>query len=138
MLGKVEFTNKIVSKNLGREEKEVASVMNFFFKELSLEFKECKNPYVYVKDLGTFGVNANSVGKRLKTLLNKRRWYLQNTSMSETGFELPIKYITAEIFELFRVRRMVKTRNKENQKLRREGKIKNDIERKLVQTAGEE
>ena len=140
MLGRIVLTNKIVSKTLNKDEKEVESVMKFFFKELKTEFEECKHSYVYVKDLGTFGINANMVGKRLILLIHKLQWFRNNKEMIKKPgyYDNATKGLTKEIFFLFNVRRMVKRQNKENQQLRKDGKIINDIERKLVQAGRQE
>jgi len=140
MLGRIALTNKIVASNLKKDEKEVESVMKFFFKELKTEFEKCEHPYVYVKDLGTFGINANLVSKRLVPLIHKLQWFRNNKEMIKKPgyYDNAVNGLTKEIFFLFNVRRMVRRKNRENQQLRKNGKIINDIERELVQTNRQE
>jgi len=135
MLGRIVLTNKIVAKNLAKDEREVESVMKFFFKELQTEFEECKHPYVYVKDMGTFGINANLVSARLVRMIHKLKWFRNNKGMIKKPgyYDNAVNGLTKEIFFLFEVRRIVKRRNKKNQQLRKNGKIINDSERELVQ-----
>ena len=129
MLGRTALTNKLVSKQLGIEERKVESVVNFLFKELQDEMCKMEDPYIYVKGLGTFGVNLKVVERRIIALIKcirtqeeyERRGIIYNKRAKM------IAGMKVEIFRLFEVRRMVKKRRLEN-KMLKNGKITDDIE----------
>ena len=137
MIGRVELTNKLASRKLGIEEKKVESVMTFFYKELSEELTECRYPHIYVRDFGTFTMRLKPVENRIKSLLYLRRKLKWKLSMKQIPKFLAEKYdmgIVREIFNLFRIRRMIKENKKQYKALRNAGKIVYDIQRKPLQT----
>ena len=105
MLGRLDLTTKVVSKNLEMPEKEVSNVMNFVYKELARELQECNYPFIYVRDLGTFIIKRRAVNKRLWRLYwARRRWKKSPLNHKDKT----VKTIEDELFKYFRVRRMVK------------------------------
>lgn len=128
MLGRVTFTNKLVAKKLNIDESKVASVTDFFYKEFENELKECRYPYIYVKDLGTFGLHIKAIERRIIFL----RLCIKNEKDREargvvySKREKMILGMRREIFYMFGVRRMLKNRIKENRQLRKNGKNLND------------
>ena len=130
MLGRTALTNKLVSKQLGIEEKKVESVVNFLFKELHTEMVKMEEPFLYVKGLGTFGISIASVERRIIMLIRcirmqedyERRGIVYNKRAKM------IAGMKAEIFRLFKVRRLVKQRRAENLALAN-GKNIHDCER---------
>ena len=141
MLGKLCFTNKTVAKQLGIEEKKVSAVMDFVFAELGREVKECKHPYIYVKGLGTFILKITTIEKRLKMQLARYRTNSLKDPAAKSGTTtvgVHLEGMKKEIFESFRIRRVIKTRIKENKKLKYALKALNDNEGKPLQTTGKE
>lgn len=135
MLGRPTLTNKLVAKSMNLDERLVESVMDFCYKEWAKEFKECNHPYLYIQGLGTYGINLATVNKRIIKLLKIIRTEKKkeaNGSFYRDRQQL-IDGCRREIFYLFKVRRTVKKLKSNNTQLRRDGKIKINIERKLVQ-----
>ena len=125
MLGKLIFTNKLVAKNLGIEEKKVAGVMEFVFAELGKEVKECNHPFIYVKGLGTFLLKVSTIEKRLKFILARYKVLKTRdpeTKMGKGKLGPQLEGCRKEIFELFRIRRVILTRHKKIRKIRNEKK----------------
>lgn len=135
MLGRPTLTNKLVAKNLNLDERLVESVMDFCYKEWAKEFKECKHPYLYIQGLGTYGINLATVNKRIIQLLKIIR--VERKKEANGSYygarERLIEGCRKEIFYLFKVRRTVRSLKRNNTQLRRNGKAKINIERKLVQ-----
>ena len=121
MLGKPVFTNKIVAKNLGIKEEKVKSVTDFFFKELHKEIKECNHPFIYIKGLGTFALMLSKLKRTLKYYVPKVRGSNGVPPMKK-GKEA----MTAEIFEWFRILRMLKNQYKHNKNVGIAAKTGND------------
>lgn len=122
MLGKPVFTNKIVAKNLGIDEKKVTDVMDFFFSELGKEIRECNHPFIYVRGLGTFTLKTSTIESRLRVNITRYRT-LRKKRPEERGrgtatSQAFLDGARKEIFELFRIRRLIKGRRKENQKIK--------------------
>ncbi len=129
MLGRVKLTNTLVSKSLQKDEKVVEAVMDFFYRELHAELRECNSPHVFVRDLGTFTLKINSVNTRLKKLWYLRKIAEENPNLSRRLKDRFINGMTREMFNLFRIRRMLKDYRKEYKELKNEtksGKISND------------
>jgi hypothetical protein len=128
MLGRTALTNKLVSKQLGIEEKKVESVVNFLFKELQDEMSRMEDPYIYVKGLGTFGINLKVVDRRIIALLGfiRKQKELERKGVVYNKRDKMIAGMKVEIFRLFEVRRMVKKRKLYNKTLRN-GKALHDI-----------
>lgn len=120
MLGKPAFTNRIVAKNLGLDEAKVNRVTSFFYKELDKEIKSCKNPYIFVKGLGNFAMAPKPIEKMIRHFLARIRSRKEGTKGAVTG--LTQKRMRENIFELFRLRRMIKARMAENKKLKEDGR----------------
>lgn len=119
MLGKVTFTNKIVAKNLGLDEKEVGGVMGFYFKELEKELTECNHPYIFVKGLGTFGLYQTTIDRRLRIMISQLRGHIKSRGVKEyKRREEVIAGLTREIGEFFKIRRVIKQRYKTNKNLK--------------------
>ncbi len=112
------------------KEEDVKSVTDFFFKELNREIKECNHPFIYVKGLGTYALLVGKLKGTLKLYLGYLREKSINPKRKET--------LTAEIFELFRMRRMLRNQYKENKELKNAGKIRTNLERQLVSISGKE
>jgi len=106
MIGRVEITNKLVAKQLGIEVDKVASVMDFFYKELAIEFQECNHPFLSIKNLGTFVIKLRAINNRLYKLNRARRAWkaLKPAVRKEKG----LKTISEEMFKLFEIRRKIK------------------------------
>lgn len=140
MLGRVALTNKLVSKSIGVEERLVESVMDFCYKEWIKEFNECKHPYLYIQGLGTYGINSATVNKRIIKLLKVIR---RERSKEARGLFYKhrtrlIEGCRREIFNLFEIRRKVRTLKRNNTKLRKHGKAITNIERQSLQAPGKE
>lgn len=133
MVGRVELTNKIVSRNLKIEEAKVASVMDFFYKELGEEFQSCEKPLIYIKGLGTMGISLNVVEKRLRRLKWSMEIHKKSTLSPNWSRKNSLEGIRKEMFYLFEVRRRVK-----KQRALTSGKNLYDSERKLVSSHGKE
>lgn len=120
MLGRISLTNKIVSKQLSIDEKVVASVTDFIFKELNEELVRMEEPTVYVRGLGTFGINNRAVENRILFLIKcirsqeqqerEGRFYNKRDSM--------IRGMKNEISRLFKIRRMLRNRKEELKSLK--------------------
>lgn len=135
MLGRTALTNKLVSKKLGIEEQKVESVVNFVFKELETEMKEMKNPTIYLRGLGTFGISPGSVDRRIIFLLKVIRKQ-EKAEANGHVYNKRAKMLLGmrrEIFRLFEVRRLLKKRKAENKALTN-GKNTNDTKGELVST----
>lgn len=118
MVGRVALVNKVVSKKLGKEEKVVTGVMNFFYTELHSTLKECKHPHVFVKDFGTFTMRLRPVEGRIKHLLAFIRKARENKALPEELRNTYINGMRREVFYLLGVRRMIKTNKKEYKSLK--------------------
>lgn len=107
MLGRQELVNKIVSKNTGVSEEEVTRIMDFSYKELTSKLQNCDHTFIYVRELGTFGLKHKAIKNRLYRLHEMicRRKKMQPTPLVEKA----IKTMRDEMFRLFKVRKMVKT-----------------------------
>ena len=130
MIGRVELTNKLTSRKLGIEEKKVESVMTFFYKELSEELIQCKYPHIYVRDLGTYTLKLRAVESRIKGLIYARKRLRWKLSVKKIPKFLAEKYdmgLVKEIFNLFRMRRMIKQNKQQRKTLRDVPKIVDDI-----------
>lgn len=126
MLGRVELTNKLVASKSKIDEKDVTSVMNFFYTELREVIEGCKHPYVYVRGLGTFSIKRAALNKRLFRLYRAK----QARGKDPQGGQLKaLETIRTEMFTLFDVRRMLKNRVKINKKLKEDGKVIRDNKR---------
>lgn len=115
MLGKLVFINRLVARDLKIEESRVASATEFFFRELGREIKECNYPYLYVKGLGTFGLKVGTLEKRIRVSLKTVR-----KPRADGRFEKQRLGKERELFELFRIRRLIKNQLKSNKKKRNE------------------
>lgn len=106
MLGRQELVNKLVSKNTGISEEEVARIMDFSYRELTNELQSCSYPFVYVRGLGTFVVKKRAVEKRLYRLLFmvRRRKAMRPSIVRDKA----LKTMIDEMYKLFEVRRMVR------------------------------
>lgn len=111
MLGKFAFTNKIVAKRLNMDEALVGSVTNFFVKELDRELRECNYPFIYVRGLGTFTLVVGAIETRLRTVLKKYQEMRQNPEILKS--DKNFVGLQKLIYELFTIRRIIKTRRKE-------------------------
>lgn len=140
MLGRVTFTNKLVSKSLNLDERLVDSVMDFCYKEWAKEFNECKHPYLYIQGLGTYGINLAKINSRIVFLLGviRRERDKESRGVFYKNRATMIEGIRKEIFNLFEIRRNVRALKRNNTKLRRNGKALINLERKLVQSTGKE
>lgn len=106
MLGRQELVNKVVSKNTGVSEEEITRIMDFSYKELTSELKNCEHTFIYVRGLGTFVLKQRAVKKRLYRLYNMicLRKKMRPTPIVEKA----IKTMRDEMFRLFKVRKMVR------------------------------
>jgi hypothetical protein len=141
MLGKLCFTNKTVAKQLNVDEKRVSAIMDFVFAELGKEIKECKRPYIYVKGLGTFILKITTIERRLRTQLRMYRMYSLKDPAAKSGNNTVKAHMDGtkkEIFESFRIRRVIKTRIKENKKLKYALKAIHDTKGEPIQISGKE
>lgn len=119
MLGKPAFTNKIVAKNLGVPEERVTKVTGFFYKELLEELKKREHPFIFVRGLGTFAMNP----KTIDSMLRKFWMYRKDKQNRLTATQMKMK---ESMFELFRIRRLIKNKLKENKELSNAVKIVDD------------
>lgn len=127
MVGRTALTNKLVSKQLGIEEKRVESVVNFVFKELQDEMIKMEEPFIYVRGLGTFGIYLKGIEKRIITL---RRVIREQEELERRGVVYNrrasmLAGMRTEIFKLFAVRRMIKKRKDVNKSIK-DGKTVDD------------
>lgn len=120
MLGKFAFTNKLVAKRLNMDEALVGSVTNFFVKELDRELRECNYPFIYVRGLGTFTLVVGAIETRLRTLLRKYKEMRLTPEILKTDKN----YVGLQrvIYELFTIRRVIRSRRKEMKLLKDERK----------------
>lgn len=124
MLGKLAFTNKIVAKNLGVNEDRVAKVMDFFTQDLNRELVACEHPFIYVRGLGTFTLALGPINSKLRRSI----WQYKKVRRGEARKNEENSVALQELItELFRIRRLLKTRKKEIQQLRHERKVNDDI-----------
>ena len=130
MLGKPAFSNKIVAKNLGIDEAKVKRVTEFFYKELDAELKKCEDPFIYVKDLGTFALNQKKIEKSIVQF--RKTKYGNKKCVAGPAGQATIR---EGIFELFRIRRVIKNKLKENQQLKNDLKTLDDSTRKCLPPA---
>jgi nucleoid DNA-binding protein len=131
MLGKPAFSNKIVAKNLGIDEAKVKKVTEFFYKELDAELKKCEEPFIYVKGLGTFVLNQKKIEKAIVQF--RKTKYNSKQSLAGPAGQATIR---EGIFELFRIRRVIKNKLKENQQLKNDLKTLDDSTRKCLSPIG--
>lgn len=121
MLGKPVFTNKIVAKNLGIDESRVTKVTGFFYREFNQELKNCEHPFVFVRGLGTFAMNPKTIDGMIKSYLSRKKYNKgRNYDNGDT--------VKKGLFELFRIRRIIKNQLKENKRLKNVGKTIHDCE----------
>lgn len=130
MLGKLAFTNKIVAKNLGQKEERVTRVMTFFTEELNKELASCEHPFVYVKGLGTFTLSLGPIERKLRKMLGYYRRAMRGESPRSYIGE--VAALKKTIFELFSIRRLLKTKRKEIKILRDAGKASRNSKGKLL------
>lgn len=133
MLGKPVFTNKIVAKKLNVDEKKVAGVVEFMFAELATEIRECNHPFIYVKGLGTFTLKVSTIEKRLRANIKRYR-ALRDRGMEGKDWGPSLAGTRKELFELFRIRRLIKQRRAENAKIKNERKNRADSPKVIPNT----
>jgi len=124
MLGKPQFTNKIVSEKLDIPEETVSSVVTFFFDELYQEMGRARYPFIYVRDLGTFTLVIASIESHIKRYWRARRNMLKMGTPWK--YENKLLALRRELFILFEMRRLIKNQRNEIKKLRNERKASDD------------
>lgn len=113
MIGRATLINKLVAKKLGVDEKRVAKVSDFFWKELTSKLSEADEPHVYVRNLGTFTLKLKNIETRIRKYIRYYKLVKSNPEKyGKRGPELP-KEIKKEIYNLLKIRRMIKNNRKE-------------------------
>lgn len=142
MLGKLAFTNKIVAKHLGQDEARVTKVMDFFVRELNAELMRVDHAFVYVRGLGTFGLSLKPIETRIRHMWTAYRKALRGeTAVRQSGIRNTEKSCLAlrqTLFELFAIRRLLKTKRRELKTLRDDRKVRRNIQGELLPDQGME
>lgn len=139
MLGKFAFTNKTVAKNLGVPEDRVNRVMGFYIKELENEMLKCERPYIYIRKLGTFGLNQITIERRLRDMILSLRGHVKNKDIvAYAKRDKTIAALRQEIFTLFAIRRTILKRKRANYKIIDAKKPRPNHKRQLLQTDRQE
>jgi hypothetical protein len=124
MLGKLSFTDKIVSKRLGIDQETVSGVTGFFVKELDAEFRKADHAFIYVRGLGTFTLVLGAIETRLKTIIG--RYWLMRNDPEVLKCNKNLLGLRRLCFELFALRRTIKDKRKEIKLVKDERKAIND------------
>lgn len=105
MSGRIDLVNKQVSKKLKIDESRVKAINEFYYKEFARQFKEAKNPYIYITGLGTFTLQFKRIYKVLIFYISRWRYYKSIKDKSEVDIK-KLNAVRNEALEIFRIFRM--------------------------------